>query len=101
MLSSPVAFHSDNNHLPTGVCCSKYSKQQMEKTLRAIKKARNGGLHQAIKRVLNGVPICGQLVSESPYFDLNLYSFDEKVVGGVPRYYLVSYIGFDQVTSLM
>ena len=64
---------------------NKYALEMLEKSMYAIRNARNGGVTQSIKRVLASVPTNPQNYSESPYFDLDLYSYDDKVVNPVAR----------------
>lgn len=40
---------------------------------------------QSIKRVLSSVPFNPQSFSESPYYDMQLYSYDEKVINAADR----------------
>lgn len=51
----------------------------------AVRKARNGGVSASVKRVLSAIPVNPQNFSESPYFDTNLFSYDEKVVNALTR----------------
>lgn len=64
-LSNPVSHVSN----------SKYAHDALSKTMFAIRKARNGGYTQSIRRVLSNLPFNPQSFSESPYFDLDLFSF--------------------------
>lgn len=50
-----------------------------------VKKARNGGAIQAMKRVLATLPMNPQSFTPSPYFDHNLFHFDEKVITSLDR----------------
>ena len=65
---------------------NKYAKDHLRKQLYTIKKARNGGSLQAVKRVLSILPLNAQSFSESPYFNLDLYSFDEKLINPIERF---------------
>jgi hypothetical protein len=72
---SGVSSHSNN----------KYAKQMIEKQMQLVKNAKNGGTSQSIKRILSNLPLNPQSFSESPYFDLDLFSFDEKVIAAAER----------------
>jgi hypothetical protein len=76
--------------LGTLICNNKYARSRVEKQMNAISKAKTGGVLQSLKRVLSNLPISAQSFSESPFFDLNLFSFDEKYIGANERYFFSS-----------
>lgn len=47
--------------------------------------ARNGGLEQSVRRGLGVLPCAAQSYRESPYFDMSLYSYDEKCISHTDR----------------
>ena len=60
---------------------NKYAQDTLMKQIYTIQKARNGGQGQALKRALASVPNHPQCTSDSPYFDHDLFSYDEKAIG--------------------
>lgn len=64
---------------------NKYARQLIEKQMQLVKNAKSGGSSQSIKRILSNLPLNPQSFSESPYFDLDLFSFDDKVIGAAER----------------
>lgn len=66
---------------------NKYARAAVWKGIWAIKKAKNGGYAASVRRAVSHLPVNPQSFSESPYFDLDLFSFDEKVVNPMERYY--------------
>lgn len=56
------------------------SRAVFRRQLYAVQTARNGGRQQSIRRGLGRLPIAAQNYRESPYFDLSLFSFDDKHV---------------------
>ncbi|KAJ3311437.1 acid phosphatase det1 [Boothiomyces sp. JEL0838] len=75
----------DDENLTTTVCNNKYARELIKKHIYAVLKAKNGGKSQSIKRILSALPINPQSFSESPYFNLDLFSFDEKVINSCDR----------------
>ena len=70
----------------SSVSNNKYSRDCLRKQLYTVRKARNGGALQAIKRILSVLPLNAQSFSESPYFNSDLFSFDEKFINPLDRY---------------
>ncbi|KAG0039093.1 acid phosphatase det1 [Podila clonocystis] len=62
-----------------------YAKDLLRKTQFGMRHARNGGSAQAVKRSLCVLPFSPQSFSDSPYFDLSLFSYDEKVISATDR----------------
>ncbi|KAF9310981.1 acid phosphatase det1 [Podila horticola] len=62
-----------------------YTKDLLRKTQFGMRHARNGGSAQAVKRSLCVLPFSPQSFSDSPYFDLSLFSYDEKVISATDR----------------
>ena len=50
-----------------------------------ITNAKYGGTSEATRRLLMQLPICSQCHSSSPYLDLVLFSYDEKLVSAAER----------------
>ncbi|KAG0243168.1 acid phosphatase det1 [Actinomortierella wolfii] len=70
----------------TSTCSNNiYAKDLLKKYQYSMRHARNGGLAQAIKRTLNVLPFHPQSLSDSPYFDLALFSYDDKVISNSDR----------------
>lgn len=59
---------------------SLHAREAFRKQLHAARTARNGGQDQSIRRNLSELPVAPQNYRESPYFDLELYSYDEKLI---------------------
>ncbi|KAJ3268835.1 acid phosphatase det1 [Terramyces sp. JEL0728] len=78
------SFPDDQTTITT-VCNNKYAKELIKKHMYAVLKAKNGGKSQSIKRILSALPINPQSFSESPYFNLDFFSFDEKVINSCDR----------------
>ena len=87
-----VSFPLDPFHSISTVSNNKYARSNMWKGINGIRKAKNGGHAQSIKRVLTFLPQNPQSYSESPYFDLDLFSYDEKVVSPMERFAFTSRI---------
>ncbi|KAH9272013.1 hypothetical protein BASA83_005859 [Batrachochytrium salamandrivorans] len=71
--------------LATLHCNNEYARQLARKHMYAVRKARNGGAAQAIRRVLSSLPINPQSFSTSAYFDHDLFSYDDKVLNSCDR----------------
>ena len=65
---------------------NKYAREYLRRQVYTVRKARNGGALQAVKRILSILPLNAQSFSESPYFNLDLFSFDEKLINPLERY---------------
>ncbi len=66
-----------------------YARETMDQLHRTILKARNGGEHQAIKRLVNALPLNAPPFITSPYFNHNVYSWgDEKIFNSFDRWVL-------------
>ena len=52
---------------------------------KVFRKARNGGAAQAVKRLLSGCPQNPQSFYITPYFDHNLFSWDDKLINAYDR----------------
>ncbi|KAJ3282010.1 acid phosphatase det1 [Borealophlyctis nickersoniae] len=64
---------------------NQYAREAVAKHMHAVKKAKNGGAAQAIRRVLSALPINPQSFVDSPYFDHSLFSYDEKTINSCDR----------------
>lgn len=69
-----------SNFEASGFNNSFVERRTIEKQFDILKNAKNGGSRQAIKKSLCALPYSPQCFSSSPYFDLNNYSFDDKIV---------------------
>jgi len=76
---------NENEFLPTTVSNNKYARDITEQHMYTVKKARNGGAIQAMKRVLATLPMNPQSFTPSPYFDHNIFHYDEKVITSLDR----------------
>eukprot|EP00040_Diaphanoeca_grandis_P012474 m.63192 g.63192 ORF g.63192 m.63192 type:complete len:595 (-) comp23254_c0_seq1:70-1854(-) len=62
-----------------------FAREAFRKHLYTARTARNGGIDQSIRRSLGELPVAPQNYRESPYFDLGLYSYDEKLISHAER----------------
>ncbi|KAJ3016631.1 UNVERIFIED_CONTAM: acid phosphatase det1 [Siphonaria sp. JEL0065] len=69
----------------TTACNNIHAREFVKKQLYSVRKAKNGGVSQAVKRVLCNLPVNPQLYSESPLLDQSLFSYDESVITNVNR----------------
>ncbi|KAJ3187845.1 acid phosphatase det1 [Gaertneriomyces sp. JEL0708] len=77
--------HERALHFVSGPTNNEHARDALRRQIRSVKNARNGGVQQAIKRVLGPMPINNQNVIECPYLDHSLYSYDEKFVNNQDR----------------
>ncbi|KAF9977434.1 acid phosphatase det1 [Actinomortierella ambigua] len=75
----------DKQHYTSTCSNNIHAKDLLKKYQYSMRHARNGGLAQAIKRTLNVLPFHPQSLSDSPYFDLALFSYDDKVISNSDR----------------
>lgn len=52
---------------------------------RQMEQARGGGADETVRRVLAQLPIASQSFSASPYLDLHLFHYDERLVSAFER----------------
>ncbi|KAL2914408.1 acid phosphatase det1 [Polyrhizophydium stewartii] len=64
---------------------NEYARELVRRHMYTVRKARNGGFSQAIKRVLSSLPINAQSFSDSAYFDNSLFSYDDKALNSCDR----------------
>ncbi|XP_059620785.1 DET1 homolog [Phlebotomus argentipes] len=62
-----------------------YAKLIQQRFQQTIMNAKGGGKVEATKRILAQLPISSQSFSSSPYLDLSLYSYDDKLVSVMER----------------
>jgi len=62
-----------------------YTRDSFRKQVYTARNARNGGQDQSIRRNLSDLPVGPQNIRESPYFDLDLFSYDEKLISPSER----------------
>lgn len=67
---------------PSNNNCSKVIQQRFKQTMI---NARNGGMTEAVKRLLAQLPISAQSFCPSPYLDLSLFSYDDKWISVLER----------------
>ncbi|KAF9950649.1 acid phosphatase det1 [Mortierella alpina] len=85
---SATAFSTagrDKRHYSSTCSNNIYAKDHLKKTQYGMRHARNGGSAQAVKRSLCVLPYSPQSLSDSPYLDLALFSYDEKVISASER----------------
>ncbi|KAF9272919.1 acid phosphatase det1 [Mortierella alpina] len=75
----------DKRHYSSTCSNNIYAKDHLKKTQYGMRHARNGGSAQAVKRSLCVLPYSPQSLSDSPYLDLALFSYDEKVISASDR----------------
>ncbi|KAI9355962.1 De-etiolated protein 1 Det1-domain-containing protein [Zopfochytrium polystomum] len=66
-------------------CNNEYSRDAFRKQMYTVRKARNGGATQSIRRVLSNLPLNPQSFIDTPFLDHSLYIFDEKVINNSDR----------------
>ncbi|KAJ3342416.1 acid phosphatase det1 [Kappamyces sp. JEL0680] len=79
------AFPLDQFQSTSSSSNNKYYQDNLRKSMYAVRKARNGGHAQSIRRVLSFLPLNPQSFSDSPYFDLDLFSYNDKVISTLDR----------------
>lgn len=77
--------HSSGIPMTSSPSNSIYTREAFRRQLYSIRTARNGGNLQSIRRGLGVLPVASQNYRESPYFDMSLYSYDEKCVSHTDR----------------
>ncbi|KAJ3203440.1 acid phosphatase det1 [Entophlyctis luteolus] len=70
----------------TTACNNIHAREYMKRQLYSVRKAKNGGVPHAVKRVLAGLPVNPQLYIESPYLDQVLFNYDESIISNINRY---------------
>ncbi|KAF9926912.1 acid phosphatase det1, partial [Modicella reniformis] len=75
----------DKRHYSSTCSNNIYAKDHLKKTQYGMRHARNGGTAQAVKRSLCVLPYSPQSLSDSPYLDQALFSYDEKVISPSDR----------------
>ncbi|KAF9093802.1 acid phosphatase det1 [Mortierella sp. AD031] len=75
----------DKRHYSSTCSNNIYAKDHLKKTQYGMRNARNGGSAQAVKRSLCVLPYSPQSLSDSPYLDQALFSYDEKVISPSDR----------------
>ncbi|KAI8808507.1 De-etiolated protein 1 Det1-domain-containing protein [Cladochytrium replicatum] len=78
-------YPTDSTHFVSMPSNNEFARHANRKNMHAVRKARNGGAVSAVKRVLSALPFNPQSYIDSPYFDLSLYSFDEKIINSCDR----------------
>lgn len=82
-------FRNANLTSPWQLTCSPsnniYSKVIQQRFKQTMINARNGGMVEAVKRLLAQLPISAQSFSPSPYLDLSLFSYDDKWISVLER----------------
>ncbi|TPX35553.1 hypothetical protein SmJEL517_g02048 [Synchytrium microbalum] len=81
---------SDPLQFVTSMANNDYARDTVRRHMYAVRKARNGGAAQAIKRIVSQLPVNAQSFLETPYFDQGLFSYDEKVINNNDRTRLLS-----------
>ncbi|KAJ3099622.1 acid phosphatase det1 [Physocladia obscura] len=62
-----------------------HAREFVKKQLYSVRKAKNGGVSQAVKRVFAAIPPNPQMYIESPYLDQVLFNYDESVINNINR----------------
>ncbi|KAG0212332.1 acid phosphatase det1 [Mortierella sp. GBA43] len=75
----------DKRHYSSTCSNNIYAKDHLKKTQYGMRHARNGGTAQAVKRSLCVLPYSPQSLTDSPYLDHALFSYDEKVISASDR----------------
>ncbi|GJJ75964.1 de-etiolated-1 [Entomortierella parvispora] len=76
---------TDKRHFSSTCSNNIFTKDHLKKTQYGMRHARNGGSAQAVKRSLCVLPYSPQSLSDSPYLDQALFSYDEKVISASDR----------------
>ncbi|KAI9324999.1 De-etiolated protein 1 Det1-domain-containing protein [Obelidium mucronatum] len=66
-------------------CNNIYAREYVKKQLYSVRKAKNGGVSQAVKRILCTLPVNPQLYIESPLLDQTLFNYDEALINNINR----------------
>ncbi|KAI8619162.1 De-etiolated protein 1 Det1-domain-containing protein [Chytriomyces sp. MP71] len=69
----------------TTACNNAHAREFVKRQLYSVRKAKNGGVAQAVKRILAGVPMNPQSYIESPYLDQSIFHYDEGIINNVNR----------------
>jgi de-etiolated-1 len=62
-----------------------FSKERMQRQKEAMLSAKSGGRNFTTKRILIQVPLSPQAISDSPYFDSSLFTYDERIISSSDR----------------
>lgn len=76
---------NESTFLPTTLSNNKYAQEIIHHQMYTVKKARNGGAIQAVRRVCSTLPMNPQSFIDSPFFDHNLFNYDEKAITSADR----------------
>ncbi|KAI8819208.1 De-etiolated protein 1 Det1-domain-containing protein [Fimicolochytrium jonesii] len=69
----------------THPCDSLMAREALRKQFAAVKKAKNGGPAEALKRASGPLPYNNQCFIESPYLDQDSFSYDTRLVNNYDR----------------
>ncbi|KAI9204104.1 De-etiolated protein 1 Det1-domain-containing protein [Polychytrium aggregatum] len=78
--SSALPLRTTPHSFITNPSNNEYARDALRKQIHSIRKARNGGMIQANRRVLQALPVTAQCTTPSPYFDHSIFSYDEKAI---------------------
>nr|XP_027198550.1 uncharacterized protein LOC113792803 [Dermatophagoides pteronyssinus] len=74
-------FRHPYGYYPCSPSNNYYARVAYEEFKRSIIENRNGNYNEAVRCILSLLPHHAQLLTPSPYLDLSLFSYDEKVIG--------------------
>eukprot|EP00051_Salpingoeca_urceolata_P010415 m.127401 g.127401 ORF g.127401 m.127401 type:complete len:603 (+) comp16705_c0_seq1:187-1995(+) len=64
---------------------SVWARYHFQRSIAAVRTSRNGGFTQSVRRGLGVLPVAAQSYRDSPYFDMGLFTFDEKSISHTER----------------
>ncbi|KAJ3060389.1 acid phosphatase det1, partial [Podochytrium sp. JEL0797] len=75
--------HPGQTNFITSACNNAHAREFVKKQLYSVRKAKNGGVAQAVKRVLGGVGVNPQCWVTSPLLDQAVFAYDEGVISNL------------------
>eukprot|EP00002_Diphylleia_rotans_P016431 TRINITY_DN3196_c0_g1_i6.p1 TRINITY_DN3196_c0_g1~~TRINITY_DN3196_c0_g1_i6.p1 ORF type:complete len:540 (+),score=75.80 TRINITY_DN3196_c0_g1_i6:45-1664(+) len=75
--TSPIYVGCSSNNL--------HVRHYIEKRKKALFSCKNGGIVNAHRRIMFGVPCSPMILGQSPYFDQDLYIYDERSIVGCDK----------------
>ena len=78
-------FRHPSSRFPSSISSSSSARRLHDHLKAIITNARFGGSSEAVKRMLLQLPSYSQSFSPSPYLDMELFSYDEKMISSSER----------------
>ncbi|ORY45862.1 hypothetical protein BCR33DRAFT_765114 [Rhizoclosmatium globosum] len=83
--SYPQFRHTPETRYLSTPATNLHAREYVKKQLYSVRKAKNGGVSQSVKRVLASLPINPHLYIHSPWLDQHVFHYDESVINNVNR----------------